>query len=1737
MATTNNNKGNSGNTGGGTETSFTKTPQAKDDALGSTSSTPLNYTSTVYQFDVMANDLGGNAKSLWSVDDGINQSGAMSGYEAGDLLTQDAPGVTGVAANRSKFGAALSITSNGRVAYDVSTIDAAIAASLTALSLGSTMTDSFIYAIRLANGTLSWAKANVTLTGVNDTPTVQSVSLAATEDGGPVTVGFVGDDVDSDDDGSSLTYTINGSPALGTLSNNGLSFTYDPGANFQSLAQGQTDVVTLSYTATDRHGAVSAPASLTITVTGVNDAPTLAAAAIGITEDGSAVTLDLSALGADIDSDNDGSNLTYTLLNGPAGGSAAIIGTTLTVNPGAAFQALALGQTSTYELQVQATDVHGASAVNTVTVTVTGVNDAPTLAGTAVGITEDGSSASVDLAALGDDVDSDNDGTNLSYALLNGPAGGSAAISGTTLTVDPATAFQQLAMGETASFDLQVEATDVHGAKAVNTVAVTVTGVNDAPTISGVTITLMEDGQPAHQDLSYLANDVDSDDALPQFMQYSILSGPDEGVAQIGGTVLSVTTGYDYQWLALGQTVTDEVQVQVMDSHGATDSATVTLVISGANDAPTLAGAAVAISEDGAAATLDLSALGADVDSDNDGSNLTYSLLNGPAAGSAGISGTTLTVDPSTAFQSLAAGQTSQYTLQLQATDAHGATAGNSVTVTVTGKNDAPVIQGSSELSGALTATAPVVPFTVQQYSNARSTVLSDLVNYAANNAATRTVTTAVIDYTDDPAGFAGEIPGSMPWPVAQAAGATGTSHPLNDNFFVRITGQVDVATADTYTFRTFNDDGVFLKVNNTLIINDPGIHPEVSREGSIALAPGQYPIELYFFEYGGEASLEFTYRNSTGSYGLVDLNPLLKDSGAIQFHDVDLTDTHSVAVAPVGSTLGSLSTVLVSDTTGNGTGGQVTWNYSVDKSALTYLAQGETRVETFTVTVADGQGGSDSRDVQIVLTGINDRAVLGNAVVDLVETNAPLTTGGTLSISDADAGQAQFVPVSNMNGSFGVLNMDAAGAWTYTTNSALDFLSPGQVVTEVFTVNSVDATSTTITVNITGTVDGPTAVDDSNSLTASTVVPDTSNTVYWVDWQDVEVIGGTVGIDKLVRVTGTITLGDGHTIGVAYEGLSWMVLLGQGQSAPELNSYSSPTSEFIEPNALEKPYTSAQVNAPTTWDIVGLNEAFTGGGFQTGGRTDYSPRNLSFSEPVENLFFAVMSMNSNGYLFDQNFQIVSQGQGKYGNAPDISPTSFGDGRYGIVSGGEFHGVLKIDGSVEDLSWTSQNKETWNGFTVGTYGQSRSASVSGNVLTNDVPPAVNALIEVSNVGGQAMVGNSVTVNVGLGATLRVDRDGDYFFDDKGAYASLNAGEFVDEQVQYTVRDAQGNTDTAVFSIRINGANDAPTAVNDGFNVNEDTPITLFAQDLLSNDTDRDTNDGKALVSVQGAVNGTVALNAGVVTFTPASNFVGNASFTYTMQDAGGLSSTATVNLTVTPVSDTYVVSNVVSNGSFENGTTGWTVLAGGVDVVPSTGWQSADGSYSIDVNAFQRGGVSQVLSTVPGQTYLVGFELSQNPGAVSSTLRVSAGSTVQDFVFNADSTETNMQWANRTISFVAAGTSTTLSFESLTPNTPQGFPGDAQGPALDEVVVLQNRVITGFVKGANSDVLNLQSLLTSVNAPHDATAFSNGFVRFLASGADTVVQIDADGGGNDYLTAVTLTGVNLTQSDTASYIL
>ncbi|TIM19560.1 MAG: adhesin, partial [Mesorhizobium sp.] len=102
----------------------------------------------------------------------------MSGYVAGDLLTQDSGRTEGISTDTSFNGAKIWITSDGRVGYDAATLSAAFKTQLQSLNAGQYLTDTFIYSIRLGNGTLSWATATVQFAGTNDAAVITGTSTA-----------------------------------------------------------------------------------------------------------------------------------------------------------------------------------------------------------------------------------------------------------------------------------------------------------------------------------------------------------------------------------------------------------------------------------------------------------------------------------------------------------------------------------------------------------------------------------------------------------------------------------------------------------------------------------------------------------------------------------------------------------------------------------------------------------------------------------------------------------------------------------------------------------------------------------------------------------------------------------------------------------------------------------------------------------------------------------------------------------------------------------------------------------------------------------------------------------------------------------------------------------------------------------------------------------------------------------------------------------------------------------------------------------------------------------------------------------------------------------------------------------------------------------------------------------------------------------------------------------------------
>jgi DNA/RNA endonuclease G (NUC1) len=150
--------------------------------------------------------------------------------------------------------------------------------------------------------------------------------------------------------------------------------------------------------------------------------------------------------------------------------------------------------------------------------------------------------------------------------------------------------------------------------------------------------------------------------------------------------------------------------------------------------------------------------------------------------------------------------------------------------------------------------------------------------------------------------------------------------------------------------------------------------------------------------------------------------------------------------------------------------------------------------------------------------------------------------------------------------------------------------------------------------------------------------------------------------------------------------------------------------------------------------------------------------------------------------------------------------------------------------------------------------------------------------------------------------------------------------FGGDSFTYTISDGNGGTDTATVTVTVTNVEDAPDAVNDLSTIAEDSGANGI--DVRANDTDLDGDTLTVTAVTQGA-HGTAAITGGGtgVSYTPAANFFGSDSFTYTINDGQGGSDTATVNVTITNVNDAPVA---IGESYVTNSNTTLNVAAPGV---------------------------------------------------------------------------------------------------------------------------------------------------------------------------------------------------------------
>jgi VCBS repeat-containing protein len=1430
------------------------------------------------------------------------------------------------------------------------------------LAEGATATTSFTYRVTDADGDSDVATVTITVIGTNDGP-VAVADSAQVDENAAVTVDVLANDSDVDD-GHAFTLTgVSVAQGQGTAAIVGNKLVYATGNDFESLAQGETRTVTVTYSMRDEFGAVST-ATTTVTVTGTNDAPIITSAAQSgaVKEDGVAVATG-QVTASDVDHN---AVLTYAVANtAGAYGSLGIDAQTgawtySLANNSAAVQALAAGEIHVETFTVSVTDEHGAAATQTVSVTVTGTNDAPVVtSGAQTGSLQEDSV----LAATGQVTASDADsGATRTFSVDNatgayGTLGVNAQTGAWTYTLgNGSAAVQSLAQGESHVETFDVRVTDDQGVSAVQQVSVTVQGTNDAPVIAepagptgavlrfngsnfvtfhdtnfgstwngnqitfemwvkpdaiGVNQFIMNSGflpvainsaghlvvrdvvstgtiqagewthiaftQANGQWNIYLDGQLDrsvAHDFVGGLFTYSI------GSSQ--GHVATETFRGEMADLRLWNVARTGAQIDASnDSHVAANSQGLLAnwyfdegsgnllhnAVSGGtfenasggtvwvNDAtPFAVPQAAAVEDSVQTVTGALSA--SDVDH---GAVLAWSVdqptgaYGSLAVNNAGQWTYTLANNVS-AVQTLAQGESHVETFTVRVTDEHGASDTQSVSITVQGTNDAPVITSSAQ-SGAVQEEFVLI---------ATGQVTASDVDHNA-------VLTYVVE---NRAGAFGGL---------QVNAQTGewTYTLANDSAAVQALAGGEVRT-DTFTVHVTDEHGATAAQTVTINVTGTADAPVITsgpqagavQEDSVLAAAGQ-------------------------------VTAIDNDPGSFVNYDVQ---------APSG-TYGTLSVGFVN-------GG---WAYDLDNSraSVQSLAEGESVTDTFVVVATDNTGLSATQEVTITVQGSNDAPVIADAVTVLdFEGSFPVDISGYPHVNDGYGGfvwstsnsQDDSLPAADFlaSGDVFVLNGARAGWNGYASQFTaivredggdFDFYGAAfqnyygvghltlhgyndgvEVGTEVIGISSqyedfssslsgidqlvIEVSEGVIPVQ-NGALSGWWSMENFRFSTAqdASVTEDTDLTAGGV-LTATDIDHGAVltwSADDTAGAYGTLALDQSGAWSYALDNAA-VQSLGAGESR---------TDDFVvrvtdEHGAFDTRTLSINIHGANDAPMAA---AITGEVGEDGAAIVLTP---SFSDPDANdthtislLSDSLSSSSSAGHATANELQLAE------GGVVTLNPD-------GTIS-------FNPDGDFDDLAPGEQRTVSFQYVVTDSAGASSTANATVTVHGQNDAPSIENLSAggpASNTSGtfaffpvvsdadahdqhfinlQDGVGGPEDVSLSFagGAFAYVHVGSEIFFEQNGAFEYLGANEIATVSFQYVVHDSYGGTDTANIDILVSGRNEDPLASNIAASVDEDADALVLTPSFTDVDlTDTHSITLRANVRSAGGSAGSMQIETG-----------------------------------------------------------------------------------------------------------------------------------------------------------------------------------------------------------------------------------------------------------------------------------
>ncbi len=1056
---------------------------------------------------------------------------------------------------------------------------------LQSLKAGATAFDHFSYTIADASGAQSSADVTVEITGVNDAPVAHSDGASVGENDGPLTINVLANDTDIDigdtrhvvsTDGngrpSEIVITSHPSqevttfvviPAIAAIKGtvevgqDGQGVVYTPTPALQALREGEVLNETVFYTIEDESGAQSTATAI-VTVTGVNDGPQAVGDSLSVAKNSLPVTINVLANDTDADAGDskavDSVNTKGTL------GSVTFVkgGSNVVYTVGNAFDSLPEGDTATDSFSYTMIDGFGATSIAQVKVTITGTNSGPVAFADVGEATENGAAVFINVLANDTDINVVDGKTvvEVSNTGTNGVASIAADGSGVVYTIG--SAYQSLLAGEKATDIFRYTVADNAGARSSADVKVTVTGVNDPLIAIADAPTPGEDGGAVT--LNVLANDKDADFGDT----HSILSLTTTGLrgsAEIVGSNIVYTP--NHQYLRDGQSAIETFSYRAEDGSGSQSSATVSVTVIGANDAPIAVANTLTITEDAAAITIQV--LANDTDADTGDTKRVVSVTPfTPEGGTAPLGtmvsiGTGVVYTPSSTFQSLLTGQYVVETFTYTMTDAIGdEEATSTVTITVNGVTDGPKAIAdkavAAEDGGAITLNVlgndtndmnPGGPLTIASIDGAGRFSAYYVIGSATGNdqygfapgtprllgKASITTDGQGILYTPLQSLNQGE-PGTDTFQYTLAGGSTGM-------VTVSVTGVNDAPEAfdDSATVAA---DGAPLTIDVLANDTDPDTR----------IDPPLPPPTSPFFD-------------------LLDV--------AFDPTPVDIPDTKKVVSVdrieiqdPVTGRLMQGSVELVE--------GQVI--YTVGGNLLN-LPFGVEVNETFKYTMEDSAHATSTAYGRVTVTGINHAPVATADIAEATENGAPVTIRVLLNDSDADSGVGDSLAVSiDSAGLQGTAWVDGANI-VYNVGNAFQSLGAGVTATEQLSYTIADsqgAESTSyVEVTVTGINDAPVAAantwsisEDAGQVTLDVLAndsdADSGDTLTVVPFNPPAGLQGSVGI-----AAGGSALT--YTVGSGFQSLL------SGQTATESFTYTV------------KDSAGAQSTASVTLTIIGANE------------------------------------------------------------------------------------------------------------------------------------------------------------------------------------------------------------------------------------------------------------------------------------------------------------------------------------------------------------------------------------------------------------------------------------------------------------------------------------------------------------------------------------------------------------------